>query len=45
VNERIKVADVGRCSMDDLSRFSAKPGDCLKRVDVVASSQARVTEK
>jgi len=43
--ERIEVADVGRCSMDDLSRFSAKPGDCIKRVDVASSSQARVTKK
>jgi len=43
--ERIEVADVGRCSMDDLSRFSAKPGDCIKRVDVAASSQARVVKK
>jgi hypothetical protein len=43
--DHIEVADVGRCSMDDLSRFSAKPGDCIKRIEIAPSSQARVTKK
>jgi hypothetical protein len=32
--ERIEVADVRRCSKDNLSCFSAKPGDCIKRVEI-----------
>jgi hypothetical protein len=43
--ERIEVTDVGRCTMDDLSRFTAKPGDCIKRIEIAPSSQGRVTKK
>jgi len=35
--ERIEMSDAGRCTMDDLSRFTAKPGDCIDRIHVAAS--------
>jgi hypothetical protein len=43
--ERIEVTDVGRCIMDDLSRFTAKQGDCLKRIEIAPSSQGLVIKK
>jgi hypothetical protein len=43
--ERIEVADVGRCTMDDLSRFTAQPGACLKRIEVVASPHVNIVKK
>ena len=33
----IKVEDPGRCSMGELDRFSARPGDCLEFIEVKPS--------
>lgn len=43
--ERIEVTDAGRCTMDDLSRFSAQPGACLKRVEVASSPHVNFSKK
>lgn len=41
----IEVVDVGRCTMGDLTRFSAQPGDCLKLIEVAASPQVNIHKK
>jgi hypothetical protein len=33
----IKVGDPGRCSMGELDRFSAQPGDCIEHVKIETS--------
>jgi hypothetical protein len=43
--ERVEVSDAGRCTMDDLGRFNAKPGDCLKRVEVASSPHVSFIRK
>jgi hypothetical protein len=38
----IEVSDPGRCIMGELTRQSARPGQCLERVDIAESPLARV---
>lgn len=43
--DRIEVADPGRCTLDDLNRFNAAPGDCSKFSDLATSRLVSVVWK
>jgi hypothetical protein len=38
----IEVSDPGRCIMGELTRQSARPGQCLERVDIAESPLVRI---
>ena len=40
----IRVEDTGRCSVGELTKFSAQSGDCAKYVDVAASDLVKIFE-
>jgi hypothetical protein len=41
----IEVHDPGRCAMGKLTRFSSKPGDCLRHVDIANTTLVRLIRK
>ena len=43
--ERVEVAGAGRCTMGDLTRFTAQPGDCIKRIQVASSPHVNFVKK
>ena len=42
---RFEVSDAGRCTMGDLTRFTAQPGDCIKRIEVAPSPLINFVKK
>jgi hypothetical protein len=40
----IKVEDPGRCSMGELDKFSAMPGDCIEHIRVESSPLINITK-
>lgn len=43
--DRLSINDPGRCSLGELDRFAAEPGDCAKFTDVAPSSLIDVVKK
>jgi hypothetical protein len=41
----IEVTDPGRCAMGDLTRFSSKPGDCIRRVYIPRTPYVRLVHE
>ena len=41
----VEIKDPGRCAMDDLTRFSSQPGDCIRRVHVASTPYVRLVQR
>lgn len=41
----VEITDPGRCTMGDLTRFSSKPGDCIRRVYIAQTPYVRLVQK
>jgi len=41
----VQITDPGRCAMGDLARFTSRPGECIRHVDVASTPYVQLVQK
>jgi hypothetical protein len=41
----LAISDPGRCALGDLTRFSSRPGDCIRNVYIASTPYVRLVQK